>query len=120
MYCDCSTYDPFVASPLLINNYDLLKKIGKKQKLTMISYGNLRYDKDKKRFNFEGHCFGTSKEQIEWVWRNIFRKNVFIVLVLGLLTGFGARLCLENYENVLPMQEISTKMSDLMARLKEK
>ena len=60
VYCDCSTYDPFVASPLLINNYDLLKKIGKKQKLTMISYGNLRYDREKKRFNFEGHCFGTS------------------------------------------------------------
>jgi hypothetical protein len=46
IYCDCTNFDPFVSTPLLINNYDLLKKIGKKPKLTMITYGLIRYDKD--------------------------------------------------------------------------
>lgn len=61
IFCNCSTFDPFVSSPLLINIHDLLKKTGKKQKLTMVSYGCMRYDKENNRFNFEGHCFGTTR-----------------------------------------------------------
>ncbi len=52
VFCDCSNFDPFVSTPLLINNYDLIKKIGKKQKLTMISYGQIKYDKENERFHF--------------------------------------------------------------------
>jgi hypothetical protein len=81
----------------LINNYDLNKKIGKKQKLTMISYGCIKYDKHKKRFNFEGHCFGTSLEQIEWAWGKILQHKLALYLIEGITLGIGLSLLYHNY-----------------------
>ncbi len=48
--CDCTGFNPWISTPLLINLYDLSKVNIKKEKLTMIAYGILKFNGKLKRF----------------------------------------------------------------------